>query len=754
MNRDVTGVKGLDVQFPELAAEWHPALNGDLQPSQVTPGSKLQAHWLCGECGNTWQARVGSRTRGHGCPACARRINGKAHSAPASGDSLAERAPDIAAEWHPTRNGELVPDDVGYASNKKVWWQCRNCYYEWQIQVANRSSGSSCRKCAQAALRKPKPGSSLAERNPAVSAEWHPTLNGVMSPADVAFSAKRKAWWSCSQCGHEWEASIGNRATGAGCPPCSRTRGRRTGIIPKRAAPSTDSADTAKPVLTESFPQVAAEWHPIRNGDRTPGDFLPGSNARAWWLCRTCGYEWESIIQSRTRGGAGCRPCGRRRAGAALARPKPGQSLTEQFPDLAAQWHPTRNDALTPDAVAGKSGKQAWWLCPVCANEWSASIGSRADGSGCKSCATQAAAAAYAAPKPGKSLAEQDTEISAQWHPTRNGDLTPTDVTANSGQKVWWQCDRGHEWKAVVNNRSKGSGCPQCILWGTSVEEIRLRHELLAAGVPIDVTHDIHHSATGRKLLCDMVAPQWRIVVEFDGHRFHQPADNHTKDRRKTAALESAGWTVIRVREALDPIGPNDVVVPKFSSEVVRAKAVLVKLHELGHWAGRYDDYLITEEPWASAAADYEVRRPRANSLAVQSPALAAEWDEGKNGSLTPNHVTVSSGQKAWWRCPVCNHSWRAQIASRSGGHGCPECGKASSLKNRNRPGDSLAEKYPDVAAEWHPTRNGEKTPEDISGGSHQKVWWRCTHCGDEWEAVVRSRTGRGAACPNRCSSV
>lgn len=669
---------------------------------------------------------------------------------------MAERVPDVAAEWHPTRNGDLTPEDVGYASNKKVWWQCRKCGHEWQVQVANRRQGSSCRKCAQAAMRKPKPGSSLAERNPVVAAEWHPTLNESLSPTDVAFSTKRKAWWLCSQCGNEWEAAIGNRAKGAGCPPCSYSAGRGGRANPKREKAPTDDkpSSPAGSSLLERFPDVAAEWHPTRNGDRTPGDFLPGSNARAWWLCRSCGYEWESIIQSRTRGGAGCRPCGHRRAGAVLARPKPGQSLTEQFPDLAAQWHPTRNGALTPDAVAGKSGKRVWWLCPVCANEWEASIGSRADGSGCKNCATRSAAVAFAVPKPGHSLAEQDSEIAAQWHPTRNGDLTPAAVTGNSGKQVWWQCDRGHEWKAMVNNRSKGSGCPQCILWGTSVEEIRLRHELLAAGVPIDVTHDIHHAVTGRKLLCDMVIPLWRLVIEFDGHRFHQPAENHAKDQRKTAALQEAGWMVIRVREALEPIGPSDVVVPKFSSEVVRARAVLVRLHELGYRAVRYDDYLITEEPWASAAADEEVRQPRSNSLAMQSADLAAEWDEAKNAPLTPAHVTLGSGQKVWWICSVCDHSWRAQIVSRSSGHGCPECGKASSLKNRNRVGNTLAEKYPAVAAEWHPTRNGDKTPADISGGSHQKVWWLCAHCGYEWEAVVRSRTSRGAKCPNRCTSL
>src|SRR5215207_8387592 len=137
---------------------------------------------------------------------------------------------------------------------------------------------------------------------------------------------------------------------------------------------------------------------------------------------------------------------------------------------------------------------------------------------------------------------------------------------------------------------NQGEGCPKCILWGTSAEEIRLRHELLAAGVPIEVEHTIIYPDTGRPLNCDMVVPAWNVVIEFDGHRFHKTPESDDKDRRKTTAMTDAGWTVIRV-EDLDAIGPCDVVVPKFSSEVERAKAVLIKLDEIGRRTARHDEY-------------------------------------------------------------------------------------------------------------------------------------------------------------------
>jgi hypothetical protein len=53
-------------------------------------------------------------------------------------------------------------------------------------------------------------------------------------------------------------------------------------------------------------------------------------------------------------------------------------------------------------------------------------------------------------------------ELAKQWHPKKNGRLTPQDVTPNSDKKAWWICGSGHEWKATISNRNRGRGCPYC----------------------------------------------------------------------------------------------------------------------------------------------------------------------------------------------------------------------------------------------------------------------------------------------------
>ena len=81
-------------------------------------------------------------------------------------------------------------------------------------------------------------------------------------------------------------------------------------------------------------------------------------------------------------------------------------------------------------------------------------------------------------PKSGDSLGDKNPELAKQWHPTKNGSLTPYDVIPGTEKKVWWKCSKGddHEWKAQIKSRQFGRGCPKCAdnnLRKTSISEIK-----------------------------------------------------------------------------------------------------------------------------------------------------------------------------------------------------------------------------------------------------------------------------------------
>ncbi|MGL6234932.1 MAG: zinc-ribbon domain-containing protein [Segniliparus sp.] len=250
-----------------------------------------------------------------------------------------------------------------------------------------------------------------------------------------------------------------------------------------------------------------------------------------------------------------------------------------------------------------------------------------------------------------------------------------------------------------------------------------------------------------------MIVSRWKVILEFDGNRFHKQKSNILKDENKTRTLSALGWTVIRIREALPLIGENDVVVPIFSNALTRAKMTLKKLYELGFEADRLQEYLIADEPWGAAEAERSFKRHLSRSLKTENPSLAEEWDSVKNGDITPGDVTPGNAYKAWWRCKQCSHSWKAAVYSRSNGCGCPVCGKESSALARNAPmaNRSLAAIFPQVAADWHPDRNGILTPESTGAYSHKEIWWLCSTCGHEWATELRRRTRYRSGCPFGC---
>jgi hypothetical protein len=171
--------------------------------------------------------------------------------------------------------------------------------------------------------------------------------------------------------------------------------------------------------------------------------FHPQSNKEVWWRCsRNRNHEWPAKIQHRVNG-SGCPYCRHKL-------PSPENNLASAHPELAAEWHPTRNGSLKPEHVLPQSNKTVWWLCAKGSrHEWRAKIQNRTvHGTGCPYCSGRRAS-------PDHNLATVFPALAEQWHPVLNKDLKPTDVSPHSQLKVWWKPDARHPkpWKARVRDR-------------------------------------------------------------------------------------------------------------------------------------------------------------------------------------------------------------------------------------------------------------------------------------------------------------
>ena len=146
------------------------------------------------------------------------------------------------------------------------------------------------------------------------------------------------------------------------------------------------------------------------------------------------------------------------------------------------------------------------------------------------------------------SLAETHPEIAKQWHPTKNGDLSPCQFTHGTHKKVWWKCDKGddHEWMTPIAYRSNGSGCPFCTLTPQSRQELTITFELIKFFKDIN-PKGFKTRVKGKLWSIDIYIPKLKLGVEFDGSYWHK--DKRALDKLKTEKLEEEGFEIFRVRE-------------------------------------------------------------------------------------------------------------------------------------------------------------------------------------------------------------
>ena len=203
-----------------------------------------------------------------------------------------------------------------------------------------------------------------------------------------------------------------------------------------------------------THPDLAKQWHPTKNGELTPKDVTAGSNRKVWWRCDK-GHEWEATVAQRACTGSKCPYCVNRKIVSGE------NDLATTHPWLVVEWHPDKNGTLTPADVVAGSSRKVWWRhwCEKTESwhEWEATVSQRAKGAGCPYCSGRLILPGF------NDLSTTRPDLAEQWHPTKNGDLTPVDVMAGSNRKVWWRCDKGHEWRAPVVRRSSGSRCPECL---------------------------------------------------------------------------------------------------------------------------------------------------------------------------------------------------------------------------------------------------------------------------------------------------
>ena len=474
--------------------------------------------------------------------------------------------------------------------------------------------------------------------------------------------------------------------------------------------------------LASQRADLLTEWDWTKNHPLDPSRIHANTSRKIWWRCSKA-HSYASSGESRVSNGTGCPFCSNK---AVL---KGYNDLGTLAPDLASQWDENKNFPLRNSDVVPGSGKKVWWVCGH-GHSWQATVVSRfRQGSNCPYCSGRFAI-------PGKTdLQTTRPDLAAQWHPVKNGELTPNKVKPSSTQKPWWLCERGHEWKASLGSRSAGNGCPYCS--GLKVEPGvsdfgSLFPELLGEW-------DYEANQTDPPLVGRGSQRKYWWTCNL-GHSYHASVANRTNGH---GCPYCAGRLTLAGFNDLLSCSPEKAEDWNYEKNNLRPDQVTPFSNQKFWWVCKVGHEWEARPNSKAGCPSCKGRRvqPGFNDLATTHPELAVYWDTSKN-MKKPSEVSKGSQEKVYWKCDE-GHSWQTLISNRIAGKGCPYCASSLVWTGFN----DLAFKYPELAKEFHASKNSPLTAEALLAGGHKKVWWLCGD-GHEWKAAPIDRiNGRG--CPS-----
>lgn len=678
--------------YPQIASEWHPTLNGTDKPEQYSYGSHKSVWWI-GKCGHEWKAPIKARvTYRTGCPYCSGNKVLKGFN------DLATMHPELAEEWHPRLNGGVCPNEVMPGSNRKVFWICKKGHY-WEATISSRVAGRGCRYCSGNDVWVGY--NDLKYVDPQLASEWHPSLNGELTPQNVTYGSTKSVWW-IGKCGHEWQEKIKVRRMGHGCPFCAG----------KRALKGFNDIATL-------FPYLKDEWDYVKNQPQIPEMYTKGCNKKFNWIC-PMGHYYEMSIVSRTQG-QNCPVCAselktsfpeqaffyyvKKFFSDALSRDNSlGMELDVFIPSLRVaieydgkQWHENvekehrKNKKCTDEGIRiirikeqsvieEDSGvtyvyRQDFYSSyslneaireTLCLLGVETEINVNVDED------RNEIYALFITSLKKNSLAQLFPELAEEWNYSKNGKMLPEHFTAFSNRKVWWLGKCGHEWDAIIEERAYGKGCPIC------------SGRRVGAGLNDFATYFPH------------------LVNEW----------NWNKN---------------------EPIKPTEVTHHSHKK--------VWWIGQCGHeWEASIEDRAGGS---GCPICDGKKVQQGYNDLVTTNPLIVNQWDYEKNKVL-PKEVTLYSGKKAWWKCDK-GHSYQTRISQKTKmGLNCPICSNRIIVKGVN----DLITECAFVMKEWDYERNKDIVPENYSKGSGRKVYWRCPICDNSFQREIRDHVQETAKCP------
>lgn len=484
-HRVLKGYNDLTTTNPELIKEWDYEKNNDKRPEDYSKGSSTKIWWKC-EYGHSWEAAIYHRTKDRNCPIC---NNTKQTSFPEQAiyyylskkyNNIINRYKDIFTNsmeidiYIPNKKVGIEYDGLYFHKGKKseareikkynicqknniklirVKEEINNVvnnssdytvFCNWSsgkyedldkallelfnyigviISVDTKKDKYDIMSLYKSNLKK----KSLAEQNPELAKEWNYEKNKDLTPEMFTLYSGISVWWRCPK-GHEYKSTINKRNQNQNCPYCSNHK-----VI------------KGYNDLASKYPELLKEWNYEKNLNIDPTKIPYGSSKKAWWKCEK-GHEWQVSVSKRIAGHS-CPYCSNKMV------KKDYNDLFTIVPQLKLEWNYEKNIGINPEKLTSGSPKKVWWKCSK-GHEYQMSVNRKVKYNNCPICLNRKILPGF------NDLYTLYPSLMKEWNYSRNI-IKPNTLSPTSGIKVWWKCEKGHEWESSPNNRMKHN-CPYC----------------------------------------------------------------------------------------------------------------------------------------------------------------------------------------------------------------------------------------------------------------------------------------------------
>lgn len=686
----------------------------DLTPENLLPKSSKKAYFRCGN-GHSIERKISDFVRSPECPECRKKSS-----------SLQAALSQTATFWNSERNDGTSPADVMPSHDRTIFLKCPSCGYEWSEQVSNWSKRGYCKCCGYDGTDGSQDRNADAVRknhivtfrmaNPEMTAMWDYVRNDPETPDSILSKSDKKVFFTCPH-GHAFSMpayrTYNTDGNPKGCPVC-RNRGNlaHNGI---------DDFFTVVPLAKEMW-----DYDSEGNKMLDPYTLKAQSGVKADFVCEN-GHHFSKRIQAFTLYPY-CPKCNYYEK----------HSITVTRPDMLKFWDYDAND-LSPDEISPYDKRNAFWICQKCGYKWEQRISDRetATAGVCPSCDLHRTSEHLPADC---TFRVKNPEASKLWVDELNNGMTPDNTPSGSGKEVYLRCSGGHIYrkKPVFIPDYPPYGCPECL--------------------------KLKHMAVRGKTDLFTVLPAAKDMWDYDRNRGYDTSSIYTKSsdvvywkcdkghsfQRSIFGFVASQNCPVCKEESITRVAAIPKLVAQWDFKENRKRGLDINIvpassNEVAHWRCRtckfeWDAQISSRFTSTGQCPACELRaavQPGATDLFSLVPELKEQYAEDRNCGVDTDTLSVTSQNKIWWRCPVCNHEWEAspngRVVATEDGYRIRSCPVCAGLR-RVRP---YSDDYPELAERFLP-ENGVSFDELRSKDLRSVFLWHCNICGKDFEQELQ----------------